>query len=181
MVPESSAHARALISGQAKISRYAVGLVPRDLVTASQLGRVVGRVGPQVTMVIGSTLFSIAVFLLLTTGSTTNLWTILPTMVLMGIGNPLMFATLNILNAHGVADEEQGMAAGILNASLQIGGAVFLAIVTAGVNSNGGDSAASGEMLSGYHLGIIVTGGIAAAGLVLALIGARADRKASHA
>jgi sugar phosphate permease len=38
-----------------------------------------------------------------------------------------------VVGTSGVADEEQGLAAGLLNSSLQVGGACGLAVVTAAI------------------------------------------------
>ena len=64
----------------------------------------------------------------------------LPTMLLLGLGFALGFPSLNVQAASGVANEEQGLASGLLNTSFQIGGAVGLAIVTAVVTSQTGTS-----------------------------------------
>ena len=37
-------------------------------------------------------------------------------------------------------DHEQGMVSGLLNTSVQVGGAVFLAVITAVIRANGGEA-----------------------------------------
>lgn len=61
---------------------------------------------------------------------------ILPTMLLIGAACALVFPSLNIQATNGVDDHEQGMVSGLLNTSVQVGGAIFLAIVTAVVTAN---------------------------------------------
>ena len=62
----------------------------------------------------------------------------LPTVVLLGIGFAIGFPSLNVQATNGVADDEQGLASGLLNTSFQLGGAIGLAIVTAVVTSHTG-------------------------------------------
>ncbi|MDT3377803.1 hypothetical protein RNI52_10775 [Labrys neptuniae] len=55
----------------------------------------------------------------------------LPVSLLWGLGFALSISALMVAGTSGVADEEQGVAAGLLNSSLQVGGACGLAVVTA--------------------------------------------------
>ncbi|MNL50695.1 hypothetical protein D3C87_1737310 [compost metagenome] len=67
-------------------------------------------------------------------GPTPDLWTVLlPASLLWGIGFALSISALMVAGTSGVADEEQGLAAGLLNSSLQVGGACGLAVVTAAI------------------------------------------------
>jgi predicted MFS family arabinose efflux permease len=63
---------------------------------------------------------------------------ILPSVLLIGAAFGLGFAALNLQATSGVADDEQGLASGILQTSFQVGGALVLAIVTAVVDAGGG-------------------------------------------
>jgi MFS family permease len=56
---------------------------------------------------------------------------LLPTEVLVGLAFGLGFPAVNVQATAGIADNEQGLASGLVNTSLQIGGAIVLAIVTA--------------------------------------------------
>ena len=50
--------------------------------------------------------------------------TFLPTMLLVGLGFALGYAALNVQATAGVADHEQGLAAGLVQTSFQMGGAI---------------------------------------------------------
>jgi len=63
---------------------------------------------------------------------------ILPTVLLAGVGFAVGFPALNIQAVAGVADAEQGLASGLLNTSLQVGGAVVTAVVSAVATSGDG-------------------------------------------
>jgi predicted MFS family arabinose efflux permease len=61
---------------------------------------------------------------------------ILPTMLLVGSAFALTFPSLNVQATNGVDEHEQGMVSGLLNTSVQVGGALFLAVVTAVLTAN---------------------------------------------
>lgn len=102
---------------------------------------------------------------------------ILPSMLLLGGAFALAFPSLNIQATNGVRNEEQGMVSGLLNTSFQVGGAIFLAVVTAVVTS-GADAhpATKQAVLDSYRPGLWVVTGIALAGLLLTLSGLRRRR-----
>jgi predicted MFS family arabinose efflux permease len=95
----------------------------------------------------------------------------LPTMVLLGLGFAIGFPSLNVQATSGVADHEQGLASGLLNTSLQLGGAVGLAVVSAVVTSRTGTATDTAAMLNGFRPGIAVATGIGLLGLLVAVTG----------
>jgi hypothetical protein len=105
----------------------------------------------------------------------------LPSVLLVGVGFALAFPALNIEATAGVSDDEQGLASGLVQSSFQIGSAVVMAVVTAVITQArvpGDDSAHA--VLASYYPGLGVVAGAAALGLVVALSGAL-RRDASHA
>ena len=96
---------------------------------------------------------------------------VLPSMILLGIGFMLAFSSLNIQATAGIPDNEQGLAGGLLNTSLQVGGAIGLAIVTAVLTANGGGDASPAALLTGLTPALSVVTGIAVLGLLVALSG----------
>ncbi len=95
----------------------------------------------------------------------------LPTVVLLGIGFAIGFPSLNVQATNGVADDEQGLASGLLNTSFQLGGAIGLAIITAVVTSHTGVGTGSKAVLDGFRPGIVVATGIGLFGLLVSLAG----------
>ncbi|MGH3165841.1 MAG: hypothetical protein ACRDN0_08090, partial [Trebonia sp.] len=73
---------------------------------------------------------------------------------------------------------EQGMAAGLVNASIQIGAAIGLATVTAVVTASTGAGSTAASQLAGYRPGLAAALGISVLGLlivvVIAMLGWRA-------
>ncbi len=103
---------------------------------------------------------------------------ILPSMLLIGAACALVFPSLNIQATNGVADHEQGMVSGLLNTSIQVGGALFLAIVTAVVTAGGRQQDTPQQVLDSFRPGLVVVTLVAAAGLLLTLPGLRTRRPA---
>jgi MFS family permease len=101
---------------------------------------------------------------------------ILPSVMLIGAAFGLGFSSLNIQATAGVADQEQGLASGILQTSFQVGGAIVLAVVTAVVNAGGANRVITPQTLSAYRPALVVISGISALGVVIALGGLSARR-----
>lgn len=101
---------------------------------------------------------------------------ILPSMLLIGAACALVFPSLNIQATNGVEDHEQGMVSGLLNTSVQVGGAIFLAVVTAVVTAGAPAHATPQTVLDSYRPGFLVVAGIAAVGLLITLTGLRGRR-----
>lgn len=150
----------------------AMAFLPAGLivaVSATRMGAVLERVRTTVLIALGLSALLAGYGLFLRVGTTTNYANfLLPTMLLLGIGFALCFPAVNAQATTGVANHEQGLASGLLNTSMQIGGAVVLAVVTAILSSAGsGTAARPGELLPGMipALGVIV--GVSIAGLLL--------------
>jgi predicted MFS family arabinose efflux permease len=102
---------------------------------------------------------------------------ILPSVLLIGAAFGLGFSSLNIQATAGVANQEQGLASGILQTSFQVGGAIVLAIVTAVVDAGGANRVVTAQALNAYRPALQVITGISALGAAIALTGLYALRK----
>ena len=96
---------------------------------------------------------------------------LLPTMLLIGVGFMLGFATMNMQATNGIADHEQGLASGLVQTSFQVGGAIALAVTTAIVTARAGATTDVATLIDAYRVALTVVAGVAAAGLVVALTG----------
>ncbi len=94
---------------------------------------------------------------------------LLPTMLLLGIGFALCFPAVNAQATKGVANHEQGLASGLLNTSLQIGGAIVLAVVTAILSSSGSSANVHDKLLPGMTTAIAVCGGVSLVALLMTI------------
>ena len=155
----------------------ALAFLPAGLIVvfgSTRVGGLVDRFGTPRLVAIGFGLFAIGYALFLRIDETpVYAAMILPTIVLIGSGFALVFPSLNIQATAGVADNEQGLAGGLVNTSIQLGGAIGLAIVTAVVTSTTDKAASPSAVLDGFKPGLAVAAGIAVAGFGLALSGLR--------
>jgi MFS family permease len=86
---------------------------------------------------------------------------ILPVMVLLGMGAGLAFPSLMMLAMSGATRSDSGLASGLVNTTLQVGGAIGLAVLatlaTTRTDSLLADGESSAEALtSGYHLAFLI-------------------------
>jgi EmrB/QacA subfamily drug resistance transporter len=99
---------------------------------------------------------------------------VLPAMIPIGIGAGLFFPSLTTLAVSGVSPSESGLASGLLNTSLQVGGAIGLAVLAtlAATRTDelatGGASSAS-ALTGGYHLAFLIGAGLVVVAMVVAL------------
>jgi MFS family permease len=147
----------------------ALAFLPGGLLVAAgapRIGGLVDRFGTSRLIAVGAAFFVAGYALFLRIEAAPYVLTILPTMLLIGLGFALCFPSLNMQATAGIADHEQGLASGLVNTSFQVGGAVVLAVVSAVASGGGGD------MVGAYRSAIAVVLGVAVLGLVVALAGA---------
>jgi MFS family permease len=143
-------------------------------VSSTKVGAVVDRFGTQRLIATGFALMVAGYALFLRVNlDPVYAAVILPSMLLIGAACALVFPSLNIQATNGVEDHEQGMVSGLLNTSVQVGGAIFLAVVTAVVTAAAPENAGPQAVLDSYRPGLMVVTGIAAVGLLIALTGVR--------
>jgi MFS family permease len=155
----------------------ALAFLPGGLLVAfgsPRLGPLVDRFGTERIILAGALAFLVGYALFLRIGdSFTYAGVFLPTMLLIGVGFGLSFPAFNMQATAGIANEEQGLASGLVNTSLQVGGALGLAISTAVISANTGGATQGAALLDGFQPAIAVVTAIAALGLVTALTGVR--------
>jgi MFS family permease len=161
----------------------ALAFLPAGLLVAlssTKIGDVVDRYGTPRIVAAGFLALTIGYALFLRIGlDPSYAGVILPSMLLLGAACALAIPSLNIQATNGVHDDEQGMVSGLLNTSFQVGGALFLAVVTAVITA--GDGVGAGavspqQMLDSFRPGLIVVTGIAVVGLLVTATGLRTRR-----
>lgn len=152
--------------------QVALAFLPSSLpvtILGPRMGALFVRRGTTVPILIGLTCITIAFGLLMRIEPGMSYWTsLLPTMLLTGIGFAFGFPAVNVQATQGVIANEQGLASGLLNTSLQIGGAISLALV-AGVLSAAHSPALSGQLLPNMQLATLNFVGIAFIGILITL------------
>jgi len=139
-----------------------------------RVGGLVDRFGTERLVAVGFALFVAGYGLFLRIGDSPTYFTdIFPTIMLIGAGFALTFPSLNMQATSGVADHEQGLASGLVSTSIQVGGALVLAISSAIVASGAG-----GAFLDAIQPALAVVVGVSALGLLATLSGLARSREA---
>jgi predicted MFS family arabinose efflux permease len=149
----------------------ALAFLPAGLMVAfgsTRVGALAGRVGTQRLAALGFVAFVGAYALFLRVNETpTYAVAILPSILLIGAGFMLAFPSLNIQATSGIADNEQGLASGLLQTSFQVGGALVLAVVSAVVTSQAGPNPDAASLLDALRPTLAIVTGLAAIALVV--------------
>lgn len=149
----------------------ALALLPVGLmVTLSAVfsDRLVDRFGTAPVIAVTLTVMTVGYLLFLRIDTAPAYLTmLLPAVLLIGIGW-VGFPAINIQATAGIDDDEQGLAAGVLQTSMQVGAAIVLAVTTAliATGEHAGDPAA---VLAGYRPGLEFVAAVTAAGAVVSL------------
>ncbi|NAZ85422.1 MFS transporter [Kineococcus indalonis] len=150
------------------------------MAAATQLTpRLLPRVGPKALIRAGALLAAAGVLLLLRTDAHST-WggTVLPALVVTGLGMGLIVSSAMNTATSGVAREDAGAASASVNTFQQIGGSIGTALLStvfaSAVSRQGGDPADA--VLHGYH--VAFTGGAVALVLVALVSGGLVNRHA---
>jgi predicted MFS family arabinose efflux permease len=160
----------------------AFAFLPAGVIVAfgsTRIAPIIDRFGTPRLLAIAFAVLTTGYALFIRLGTSASYVTLmLPTVVLLGIGFAIGFPSLNVQATNGVADDEQGLASGLLNTSFQLGGAIGLAVVTAVVTSHTGTGSSPQAVLDGFRPGIAVATGIGLLGLLVSLSGVWSERRA---
>jgi MFS family permease len=159
----------------------AMAFLPAGLIvvaSAPRMGVLLERINTTVLIGAGLTALLAGYALFLRVGPSMSYANfLLPTMLLLGVGFALCFPSVNAQATAGVEDHEQGLASGLLNTSMQLGGAVVLAIVTAILTSSAAGGAKRHDgLLPGMDSALGVVVGISLVGLALTVARLRPRR-----
>jgi EmrB/QacA subfamily drug resistance transporter len=133
------------------------------------------RFGPIRVLVPGLLLIGAGLLLFTRAGVGGDYWTdVMPVMLLLGAGAGLSFPALMTLAMSGARPEDAGLASGLVNTSLQVGGALGLAVLATLSTTRTNHLLASGSshasaLTSGYHLAYLIGAGLAGLAIVIAL------------
>lgn len=132
--------------------------------------KLVGRYGNGRLIFGGLLLAALAYGSFLPLGADWSYLLMLPGLILLGLAFALVYGPLTIVATEGVAEEEQGLAGGLLYTAFQFGAALGLAAVT-------GVAAGAADPLDGYRAALLVP---FAAVLVAAAVSLPGLRRGSH-
>ena len=131
----------------------------------------VNRFGVHRVIVAGLVLAVAAYVLFLPVDADWTYAAMVPSLALLGIAFALTFGPLTIAATNGVAEEEQGLASGILTMSFQFGAALGLAVVTAVIVAVTGSDASPAAQLEGFHAALVVPLVAAILGVIITAFG----------
>ena len=140
----------------------ALALLPAGLLVATSApfaDKLIEKFGATQLILAGLTAMGLGYVLFLRVGTTPNyVLDILPSVVLLGVGFALAFPSINVQATAGIKDSEQGLAAGLIQTSTQVGAALVLAVTTALVSGHGraAETVSAQAMLEQYRPGLIL-------------------------
>jgi MFS family permease len=133
------------------------------------------RLGARRTLVPGLVLIALGLALFTQVPAhATYVEAVLPAIVLLGAGVGVAFPALMTLAMSGATASDAGLASGLVNTTMQVGGAIGLAVLATLSATRTKHLLASGHsqanaLLGGYHLAFIVGAALVLASLVIAL------------
>lgn len=98
-----------------------------------------------------------------------------PSLIILGLSFSLAYGPLTIVATEGVAQEEQGVAAGLLYTAFQFGAALGLSAVTA-VSTSAAHEDTAAASLDGYRAGLLVPFAAAGVAAVISAVGLRSQK-----
>jgi MFS family permease len=131
------------------------------------------KIGPRATLLPGLVLMAGGLLLFASAPVHADYVTrLLPVMLLLGVGAGLSFPSMMTIAMSGAEPHEAGLASGLVNTSMQVGGALGLAVLATlsasrakDVVAAGGTSAAG--IASGLHLALLIGAGLVIAAIVI--------------
>jgi EmrB/QacA subfamily drug resistance transporter len=145
------------------------------------------RFGAKPTLLVGLALIAGGLVLFAQTPvHSTYLADLFAPMMLLGIGAGLSFPSLMTLAMSSATHEDSGLASGLVNTSLQVGGALGLAVLaTLSTNRTesltAGGTAPDAALTSGYHLAFWIGAGLVAAAIAVAALVIRSQPAGAEA
>jgi MFS family permease len=106
---------------------------------------------------------------------------ILPTMILMGTGVGVAFPALMTLSMSGATPSDAGLASGLVNTTVQVGGALGLAVLATLASTRTGSALAHGAtaataLTDGSRLAFVIGAALVVASIAVALTVLQSDR-----
>jgi EmrB/QacA subfamily drug resistance transporter len=147
------------------------------IVVAPLAGRFADRIGSRWLMGGGMTLVSVSLLLYQRVGLHSDFWTLLPAMILGGIGMAMTMSPMTAAAMGAVPVEKAGVGSGVLNSFRQVGGSLGIALMGAILASFIHDPARSAagaqDFLNGLHAALAVSAGISFLAAVVAVVTVR--------
>ncbi len=146
------------------------------IIVAPIAGKLSDRIGSRWLMGAGMTIVGISLLLYQRVGLHSTFWTLLPSLLLGGVGMAMTMSPMTAAAMSSVPVDKAGVGSGVLNSFRQMGGSLGIAVMGAIVASYLTAPARSPEgaqqFVNGLHAALLVSAVItfAAAGVAIALV-----------
>ena len=146
--------------------------------------RLIMGIGPRAALVAGLAAAAAGLLLFARAPVDGSYWIdVAPVMVLLGTGAGLAFPALMTLAMSGATQSDAGLASGLVNTTVQVGGAIGLAVLATLATERSDGLLAEGErtaaaLTSGYHLAYLIGAALIAVAIVVAVAVLRPDHAA---
>jgi EmrB/QacA subfamily drug resistance transporter len=147
--------------------------------------RLFTRFGARTTLIPGLVLIAAGLAWLGRAPVDGDYWTaVFPSMIVMGAGVGTAFPALMTLSMSGATPQDAGLASGLVNTTMQVGGALGLAVLATLAATRTDNALAAGHshaaaLTSGYHLAFVIGAALVVASLVIAIVVLQPERKAA--
>lgn len=159
--------------------RTGVALIPLELALGLMINlvpRLITRVGVKHILVAAMAVMTGGLLLLLRITPEDNyLGTVLPALLVVGLGIGALFNTIGIAATSGVPHEEQGIAVSLMSTTQQVGNGLVLAVMvsisqasTASVHAQG--SGMTIALVEGFHVAFLTAAGVMVIALLIAFV-----------
>ena len=140
-------------------------------------GRVSDQVGSRWLMGGGMALVGISLLLYQRVGLHSDFWTLLPAMILGGVGMASTMSPMTAAAMGSVPVDKAGVGSGVLNSFRQVGGSLGIAligaIVASYIHSPPQSPAGAQDYVNGLHAGLAVSAAISFAAAIVAVVTVR--------
>jgi EmrB/QacA subfamily drug resistance transporter len=147
------------------------------ILVAPIAGKLSDRVGSRWLMGGGMTLVSVSLLLYQRVGLHSTFWTLLPAMLLGGVGMALTMSPMTAAAMSSVPVDKAGVGSGVLNSFRQLGGSLGIAlmgaILASYVTAPPRSPLAARQFVDGLHAALLVAAGITFVAAVVAVVTVR--------
>ena len=156
------------------------------ILVAPMAGKASDRIGSRWLMGGGMTLVGISLLLYQRVGLHSTFWTLLPAMLLGGVGMALTMSPMTAAAMGSVPVDKAGVGSGVLNSFRQLGGSLGIAlmgaIVASYITAPPRSPQGAQQFVDGLHAALLVSAGItfAAAAVAVALVRTRPEVVREH-
>lgn len=155
------------------------------IVVAPIAGRTSDRIGSRWLMGGGMTIVGASLLLYQRVGVHSDFWTLLPAMLLGGVGMAMTMSPMTSAAMGAVPVDKAGVGSGVLNSFRQVGGSLGIAlmgaILASYIHHPARTAAGAQDYVNGLHAALLVSAGITFAAALVAVLTVRTRAQAAAA